>query len=162
MERKSFGRNYLDPHRANNFLDSCAFDPGDATEDEAARRIRALANDGKVNLILTHSTQKEIDHRNTPPDVKREASAMLFTLETSLTPPELVRKARIHTILTGNGKAEKYAADAMHVFEAGRYGGYFVTTDERILAKKEELGRESGAVILKPSDWLRIFQEAGA
>lgn len=26
MQRNSFGRNYLDPRRANNFLDSCAFD----------------------------------------------------------------------------------------------------------------------------------------
>jgi hypothetical protein len=34
-------------------------------------------------------------------------------------------KARILAILTGNGSPEKYAADAAHVFEAGKYGGYF-------------------------------------
>ncbi len=68
----------------------------------------------------------------------------------------------IHAILTGNGKLENYAADSAHVFEAGRNIGYFVTTDARILAKKAELERVSCAVILKPTEWLQIFEEAGA
>ncbi|SRR5258708_18189181 len=161
MQRKPFGRTYLDPRRANNFLDSCAFDPKYSPEDEAARHIRAMGSDGKVILVLAHSNQKEIDHPNTPPDVKREASTMQFTIETSLTPAERDRKGAIHAILTGNGRPEKYAADSTHIFEAGKYGGYFVTTDARILSKKVELERASRAVILKPTEWVQIFEEAG-
>lgn len=160
MRRVPFGGSYLDPRRANNFLDSCAFDPKYSPEHEAAQAIRALGNEGKVNLVLTHSNQKEIDHPNTPKDVKREAAGMIYTIKTALIQEEEDRKARIHAILTGSGNPEKYAADAAHVFEAGKYVGYFITTDERILGKRDELRKVSPASILRPTEWLAIFNEA--
>ena len=159
MHRIPFGRNHPDPRRVINFLDTCAFDPKYTPEHECAQRIRVLRNVAQVNLALAHSNQKEIDHPNTPDDVKREASDMNFTIKTALTPNEVKRKKLIHDILTGNGKAEKYEADAAHVFEAGKYVGYFITTDKRILGKRAELERESSATILKPSEWLIIFEE---
>ena len=162
MQRIPFGRSLLDPRRANNFLDSCAFDPKYSPEDDAAQQIRALGKDGQVNLVLTHSNQKEIDHPNTPADVKREAAAMLYTIETSLNQDEVARKNQIHAVLTGNGKPEKYAADAAHVFEASKYVGYFITTDQRILGKREELRRVSAATIFTPSEWLKVFHEAAS
>lgn len=160
MQRVPFGRNFLDPRRKNNFLDSCAFDPKYSPEHEAAQSIRTLGSEGKVNLILTHSNQKEIDHPNTPADVKREAAGMIYTIETVLIPEQEARKARIHKILTGNGNPEKYAADAAHVFEAGNYVGFFITTDERILGKRDELRQVSPATILRPTEWLNVFHEA--
>lgn len=159
MQRAPFGPSLQDPRRANNFLDTCAFDPKYSPEHEAAQSIRTLRDEGKVSLLLAHSNQKEVDHPNTPEDVKREAADMNYTIKTSLTSGEQVRKAEIHSILTGNGKPEKYAADAEHVFEAGKYLGYFITTDERILNKREELKGVSSAIILKPTEWLAIFQE---
>lgn len=162
MTRVHFSHHYLDPRRANSFLDSCAFDPKYAPEDEAARQIRKLGDEGVVSVLLAHSNQKEIDHPNTPADVKREARAMIYTLPTGLTPEERQRKSAIHAILTGNGKPEKYEADACHVFEAGKYGGYFITTDQRILNKRDELRTVCAATILTPSEWLKVFHEAGA
>lgn len=159
MSRVPLSRSYLDPRCTNNFLDSCAFDPKYAPEHECAQRVRALGNEGQVNLMLAHSNQKEIEHPNTPPDVKREAAGMIYTIATSLTPNEIKRKALLHEILTGNGKPEKYEADAAHVFEAGKYVGYFITTDHRILGKKAELQHVSGATILTPSEWLKVFHE---
>jgi len=161
MTRVPFGRSYLDPRRTNNFLDSCAFDPKYAPDDEAARHIRELGNRGVINLLLAHSNQKEIEHPNTPQDVKREAQAMTYTLETALTPNEVKQKEAIHVILTGNGKPEKYEADAAHVFEAGKYVGYFITADQRILGKRQELGRVCAATIFTPCEWLRVFNETG-
>ena len=152
----------MDPQRTNNFLDSCAFDPKYSPEHEAAQEIRALGNEGRVRLVLTHSNQKEIDHPNTPADVKREAASMIYTIKTALTPEEEDRKARLHAVLTGNGKPEKYAEDAAHVFEAGRYVGYFITTDERILRKRDELRQVSPATILRPTEWLSAFHAAAA
>ena len=140
-------------------MDSCAFDPKYAPEHEAAQAILSLGNEEQVILNLAHSNQKEIDHPNTPEDVKREAASMIFTLETDLTSDEITTKARIHAILTGNGKPEKYAADAAHVFEAGKYGGYFITTDERIMEKRGELRQVSPATVLRPSEWLKLFHE---
>ena len=101
MQRIPFGRSLLDPRRANNFLDSCAFDPKYSPEDDAAQQIRALGKDGQVNLVLTHSNQEEIDHPNTPADVKREAAAMLYTIETSLNQDEVARKTRFMPSLPG-------------------------------------------------------------
>ncbi|MHB8882633.1 MAG: hypothetical protein ACYC69_14140 [Thermodesulfovibrionales bacterium] len=150
---------HLDPKRVNNFLDSCAFDPKYSPEDEAAERIRKFGNDGLVNLILAHSNQKEIEHPNTPQSIKKAAVGMIYTIEGALTPEEKRRKSAIHATLTGNGKPETYAADAAHVFEAGKYGGYFITTDDRILKKRKELQDLSGAVILKPSEWLKVLED---
>jgi hypothetical protein len=159
MARIPFGRSFPDPRRANTFLDSCAFDPKHEPENAAAQRIRSLRQSATISILLAHSNQKEIEHPNTPADVKAEASDMNYTIATSLTPDEVTRRAQIHQLITGNGKPATYEADAHHVFEAGKYGGgYFVTTDNRILARKSELQAISGAVILKPSEWLAIYE----
>jgi len=47
--------------------------------------------------------------------------------------------------------------DADHVFEASKYCGYFITTDKRILNKKDELERICSAIIVKPSEFLKIL-----
>lgn len=159
MPRIPFGRNLPDPRRTNTFLDSCAFDPKYHAEDEAAQVMREIRRRAMISILIAHSNQKEIEHPNTPADVKAEAADMNYTIETPLAPDEVARRAKIRAALTGDGNPEKYAADGQHVFEAGKYGGYFVTTDGRILARKSELQALSGAVILKPSEWLRIYEE---
>ena len=111
-------------------------------------------------MILAHSNQKEIDHPNTPADVKREATCLIYTIETGLVPDEANRKAKIHSILTGNGKPANYVADATHLFEAGKYGGYFITTDSRILNRRTELHTVCSATILKPTEWTKLFDES--
>lgn len=160
MPRVPFAKNTLDPRRSNSFLDTCAFDPKYSPEHETAQAIRVLGDKGEVRLLLTHSNLKEVDHPNTPEDVKKQALDMIFTYDTPLNQGEIVRKEKIHVCLTGNGKPEKYAADAAHVFDAGKYGGgYFITTDARILNKRGELHDLSSATIVLPSEWLRIFKE---
>ena len=162
MSRAPVPRNTLDPRWANSFLDSCAFDPKYTPEEQAAQEIKAIGDQGKVGLQLTHSNQKELEHPNTPEDVKQEARSMIFTIETDLTPDELRRRTEIHRVLTGNGKPEKYEADARHVFEAGKYIGYFLTTDKHILDKRGELRKVCAATIVTPSEWLHIYHAADA
>jgi hypothetical protein len=157
MQRVPF-RRFIDPRRVNNFLDTCAFDPKYSPEDLAAQRIRALHHSGEIQLLLAHSIQKEVDHPNTPAEVKREAAEMIFTLPVTLTNPEIDRKARIHGLLTGHGKPEKYLADASHIFEAGKYGGYFITTDARILRKRDDLRAICAPTIVRPSEWLELLE----
>lgn len=158
MTRQPFGRLPLDPRRSLNFLDSCAFDPKYSPEHEASEKLRRLSDEGVLVLHLAHSNQKEVEHPNTPGWLKREAATLIYSIETSLTPSQIKQKAAIHTILTGNGKSEKFAADAAHVFEAGKYCGYFITTDERILKKKAALEQICAAVIVKPSQLLKILE----
>ena len=163
MARTPFGRSLPDPRRTNTFLDTCAFDPKYEPEDEAAQQIRALRQIVRISILLAHSNQKELEHPNTPADVKAEAADMNYTLPTSLTLTEIDRRNLIHVTLTGNADPAKYQADAHHLFEAGKHGGgYFVTTDCRILAKKSRLEAISGAVIVKPSEWLAIYNADAA
>jgi len=49
--------------------------------------------------------------------------------------------------------------DATHLFEASKHAGYFVTTDERILNKKNELENICAAKIVKPTEFLSLVQE---
>jgi hypothetical protein len=82
---------------------------------------------------------------------------MIFTIETDLTPEERKKRAEIHRVLTGNGKPEKYEADARHVFEASKYVGYFITADRRILEKRGELRAVCAATIVTPTELLAIY-----
>lgn len=47
--------------------------------------------------------------------------------------------------------------DSEHIFESAKYGGYFITTDERILKHREILSAVCMAKIVKPSEFLEIF-----
>mgnify|MGYP006291809083 CR=1 FL=1 len=146
------------PLITNNFIDSCAFDSKYEPEDRASLEIFRLREEDSLEVQIAHSTQKEIDHPNTPAWVKREAQNLLFTIPVDLAPEEIDRLPRIDTILAGNGKVENTRPDARHVFEAQKYGKYFVTTDSRILKRAEELFRLCQVTILKPSDFLSLVK----
>ena len=160
MARVPFPRPLPDPRRSNTFVDTCAFDPKVEPEHSSAQRIRAIRHAGNISILLAHSNQKEVDHPNTPAEMKAEAGDMNFTGSVPLTPEENQRRERVRRVMIGDGNPERYQADADHVFEAGKYGaGYFVTTDHRILSRKAELDAASGAIIVKPSEWLAIYDE---
>lgn len=159
MARVPFPRNLPDPRRTNTFVDTCAFDPKVEPEHSAAQSIREIRNAGNIGILLAHSNQKEIEHPNTPADVKAEARDMNYTIASPLTPAELERRTLVRQVMTGEGNPDRYEADADHIFEAGKYGGgYFVTTDKRILGRRAELDEVSGAIIVKPTEWLAIYE----
>lgn len=158
MRRGPLGYRPINPKITTIFIDSCAFDPKYSPEDQASLSLFDLSEKGELVLNIAHSTQKEVDHPNTPTWVKREANKLIYTIETSLTPDEQNRKAKILRILAGKGKPEKMIKDAEHVFEADKYSSYFVTTDERILKKREELKDVVSLNILKPSGLLEILK----
>ncbi len=140
----------------NNFIDSCAFDPKYEPEDSASVDIFKLSQEGKLLIQIAHSTQKELDHPNTPDWVKSEAIKLIYTIKVSLIANEENKLRQIESILAGNGKVENIVQDARHVFEAQKYGAYFVTTDNRILSRAHELHLACGISILKPSDFLSL------
>lgn len=109
-------------------------------------------------LHIAHSTQKETDHPNTPAWVKQEANLFIFTNKVQLTDEEIKQKEKILNVLTGNGNPARMRSDAEHVFEASKYGSYFVTVDERILKKQIELQNLCGVIILKPSEIMEIIR----
>lgn len=149
----------INPWTTNALLDSCAFDPANREEQQAADELFRLYRENDLSLAIAHSTKREIEHPNTPQWVKCEASEKIFSMQVQLTPQELTIKKKLHTLITGNGKAEKYAADAENIFEAQKYGSYFVTADGRLLDKAREVQALCGVIILLPSEFLRLVRQ---
>lgn len=141
----------------NIHLDSCAFDPKYSPEDKAAETILRLCKEQKLNYTIAHSVLKEIEHPNTPSCVKREAASTIFTIVTTLTNDEEILKQKIWDILVGNGSRSKMKQDAIHVFEAHKYGAYFITTDERILKKRSQIEKISNVKIMSPSELVLLI-----
>jgi hypothetical protein len=156
--RKPLGHIHIDPTITNIFLDSCAFDPKYHPEDSASLELHKMYEQGELVLHIAHSNQKEIEHPNTPTWVKREANKFIFTYEVHLELNEIRKKESILQVLAGDGNPENMRADAEHIFEASKYGTYFVTTDKRILKKKDELYDVCGIMVLKPSEIMDIIQ----
>ncbi len=149
----------VNPLISNCFIDSCAFDPKYKPEDKASGEIFDLYKDGKLLIQIAHSTQKEIDHPNTPTWVKREALNLIYTLPVQLTEPEVRKLREIETVLAGNGMVENILQDARHVFEAQKYGSYFITTDSRILDRSSKLHSVCNVTIVKPSEFLSVVTQ---
>jgi len=148
----------ISPLIVNNFIDSCAFDPKYEPETTAANELHELANDGVLPLEIAHSTQKEIEHPNTPQWVKERAAELNYTIEVSLTEGERTVLKDLRLILAGNGNVENIIQDAQHVFETQKYGHYFVTTDNRILAKASGLRARCGVKVMLPSKFLALVK----
>ena len=137
------------PQYTHNFIDSCAFDPG-GIEEAASRRILEKC----PNIIVAHSVQKELDHPNTPEDVKRMGQEFVYTIETELTPELQSKKGEIYILIQGNAKPGKHKGDADHLFELYKHGGgYFVTTDERLMSFSNELFSRYFITTIKPSEY---------
>ncbi len=148
----------ISPFYANNFIDSCAFDPKYTPEDKASAQIFSLFREGKLLVQIAHSTRKEIEHPNTPAWVKQAALSLIYTVQVQLAVDEVRNLQKIESILAGNGKVENIRQDAMHIFEAQKYGSYFITTDSRILSRAVSLRSECSVTVLKPSEFLNIVR----
>jgi hypothetical protein len=159
MNRIPFGRTFPDPSCTNIFIDSCAFDPNYEPETTAANYLKSLYESGKINLLIAHSTAKELEHPNVPTLIKREAQGRIRSFEVTLTEGEIRLKQRILETLTGNGKPENMLQDAEHIFEAQKYGSYFVTVHKGILRKADGFEKLCGGlIVLLPSAFLSLLE----
>ncbi len=150
----------IPPFLSTIFIDSCAFDPKYEPEAQAAELLFQLYDtEDKLTIEITHSVQKEIEHPNTPAWVKERARSMIFTIKVSLTHEERRMYQQILTILTGDGNAQKMLHDAVHIFEAQKYGRYFITADKRLLKKRDEIRQLYSLAILTPNELLNIIND---
>ncbi len=140
------------------FIDSCAFDTDDPLESKAALEIFRLHEEGKLDLAIAHSTEKEIEHPNTPIWVKQKALQMFFTVSVSLTEEERVTLSQIEKILAGNGNVELVRSDAFHLFEAQKYADDFITADNGIWKKRQLIQTLCSIKIYKPSEYLELLR----
>ncbi len=141
------------PRYTHSFIDSCAFDPGEE-EEICSRRLLARWESGEIVLAIAHSVQKEIDHPNTPEDVKALARTLIYTIETGLTAEDQNCRDEIRALVRGNAREGKHENDADHIFELYKYGGgYFLTTDDRLLSLSEQLFARYFVTTIMPCEY---------
>lgn len=154
-------RRPLDPRICPVAIDANAFDRDGRARDNLIDRLLGLSLAGAVNLIVPKRVREEIQNPRTPAHVREAALPLIFTIPVFLNPDEQRRKRVIEQELQGNARPGKHLLDADHLFETAKYGGYFITHDQRILTKAGRLGE-----VLPPSltvvtlrDFLAIFDD---
>jgi len=136
----------LNPKKCPVAIDANALDRHDDVRARMVDRLLTLKGAGTINLIVPKGVRIEIQNPNTPSNVQEAALPQIFTMAVGLNSDEQRRKRIIEAELQGNAQPGKHTADADHLFEAGKYGGYFITYDQRIHEKAARLGN-----VLSPS-----------
>jgi hypothetical protein len=154
----------LDPRRVNVAIDANALNRDGSDHDKLVDRLLELGRTGAIKLIVPRGVRIETQDPRTPSHVSAPMQVQIFTLPTELTAQEADTRRRIEAELRGNAKPGKHAADAEHLSEAAKYGGYFITRDERVLKRSQGLG-----ALLPPSlqvvrlvTFLEIFDDYAA
>jgi hypothetical protein len=112
-----------------------------------------------VTLLLPYSVKAEIEHPSAPAEKKRKAMAFLYSMEVSLTPPELATHERLRMLIQGNAKSGRHHRDAFHLVESAKYGGrYFITKDRRLLKKAPEIWAALRLLVVRPSEFLSAYR----
>lgn len=132
-------RRPLDPRICNVAVDGNVFNRDGSAADTLLDRLEALERAGKINLIVPAGVRREVSHPKTPQHKKDALLPKIFTISTGLTPAEQDLRKRIEDALRGNAAAGRHAADAHHLAEAAKYGGYFITHDQRILDRSQNI-----------------------
>jgi hypothetical protein len=148
----------LDPKYGNNFIDANALDHTGGPEDEAMDKILALAEARHFTLLLPFSVKREIEHPNTPSEVKRRASGLIYSMPVQLTAPELATHKKIRDLVQGNAQPGQHAHDAFHVVESAKNGGrHFITNDKRLLKKAPEIWKALMIRVLTASEFIKDY-----
>ncbi len=133
----------LDRRICNIGHDANALDHDGSPRDALVDRFRTLTSAGRLTLVVAGGVRDEVQHPNTPADVKDAVLPRIFNLRPGLNASQRDDRRRVAAVLQGNAQPGKHAADASHLSEAAESGcAYFITHDKRILAKREELRRE--------------------
>jgi hypothetical protein len=151
----------IDPAICNVAIDANALDKpkGDPARAGQVDRLLALWAARGVNLVVPHSVLAEMQRPATPASVRQAAVGAIYTINTGLTQDERRRRQAIARALQGNAQPGRHAADAEHLAEAAKYGGYFITHDERVLKRSHGLSDLLGPAlrVVTLADFLQIY-----
>ncbi len=149
----------IDPRRCGVALDTMVLDKNGSPRDALVDRLLALRAENSINFVEPGTVYSQTQHPNTPAAVRQAIGAQIFTLPAGLNQDEQQRKGNVLAIMRGNATTDKHDADAAIIFEAGKHGGYLVTEDARILARRAELVAAMGPplCILSLAEFLLIY-----
>ncbi len=152
------GHKQKSPNLTLSYIDSCGLNPQES-EGECTRRLLILNNEGEINLVLPGTVKNEISHPRTPGFVEKRAAPLVFSNETSLTEEELKHREDIRTLVRGNAKPGAHQNDADHLYDLVKFGGgYFITTDNRLLRMTETLFGRYRVTTITPCDYEKLLK----
>lgn len=134
-----FYRNVPSLRYGSIVIDAMILDYVDGFEGEVIERLMSYYFEGEISLLLPHSVKAELESGNTPERVRRRARDLIFSNPVTLNADEQKRADLIYELLNGNAQPGKHLSDSLHVFEASKYGRFFVTNDQRIIRKRGPL-----------------------
>jgi hypothetical protein len=154
-------RRPLDPRICPIAIDANALNRDGSDHDNLVDRLLGLSSAGTIRLFLPKRVREEILHPRTPTHIQKAAGLQIFTIGVGLNSDEQRRHRIITQELEGNAKPGKHEADADHLFEAAKYGGYFITHDDRILTRAGRLGDvlPPSLTVVTLEDFLAIFDD---
>jgi hypothetical protein len=133
-------RRAIDPRRSNIALDANALNRRGTGHDALVDRFERLCDDGVLHVVLAGGVRQEVQHPDAPARKKEAMLPQIFNLRPGLTSEQQVQRGHVARILQGNAQLSTHAADASHLSEASETGcSYFITHDQRILKKRDEL-----------------------
>ena len=151
----------LDPRKCPVAIDANALNRDGSAHDGLVYRLLALSSAGTIRLLVPKRVREEILDPRTPAHIQEAALPQIFSYSVGLNSDEQRRHRIITQELQGNAKPGKHEADADHLFEAAKYGGFFITHDARILTRAGRLGEAlpPSLAVVTLADFLAIFDD---
>lgn len=151
----------LDPRKCPVAIDANALNRDGSAHDGLVYRLPALSSVGTIRLLVPKRVREEILDPRTPTHIQEAALPQIFSYSVGLNSDEQRRHRIITQELQGNAKPGKHEADADHLFEAAKYGGFFITHDARIFARAGRLGEAlpPSLTVVTLADFLAIFDD---
>jgi len=153
----------LDPRYGTIHLDANALEPPHPEDKPFVSQFFDLVDTHALSVINPYGVQQEIDHPRTPASIRLDRRG-ISTIPTELTSNEKLIHSKLAVLLRGDAAPGKHAADASHIFESQKYGGrYFVTHDQRLLKRRDEIAGiiGSGFNIVTLREFLVICVDCG-
>jgi hypothetical protein len=151
---------FVDPFYVNNAIDANILDNVADGEDAAVAEIVRLSDEGEITLMLPYSVQAEIENPSTPDHVKAAARQFIFSQKVTITSGERGLYEKLLAEASGDAETKNIAADLLHVFEAAKYGGYFITRDKRLLKRRSVIGGLLQLDVVTPGEFLSAVEKA--
>jgi hypothetical protein len=151
----------LDPRKCPVAIDANALNRDGSAHDGMVDRLLALSSAGTIRLLVPKRVREEILDPRTPAHIQEAALLQIFSYSVGLNSDEQRRHRIITQELQGNAKPGKHESDADHLFEAAKYGGFFITHDARILTRAGRLGEAlpPSLTVVTLADFLTIFDD---
>lgn len=127
--------------------------------DRSDTKLETLLEGDQVQCLLPFSVKQEGLRPESPPQIRAAISRFIYSCDVSLTYEEtsdMVSFLRIHR---GNAKAKNIDADLTHVWEAAKYGGrYFVTADQRLLGRADEIAAHKSIKVITLENAILFYE----